>query len=771
MLPKIRQPLALHALCAVGGIVAADQWPWVNFRLWPWAAALGALLWLAWAWPLRRLRTGRWCAGAAATFCLFFAWHGYLLTDGPGAALAAQVPAEGRVAKVVGVVDNEPEVNKLIRLRLETLGFDENSATPSHAQVLVRWKNGGPLRYGDRVEIAGDLHRIPPVRNPGVFDGPEYWRSQGITCELRVRYGNDVRVLESGCGRPFVARAIALRHWLEGVLTLDLEDSPEIAALIRSMVLGVQGDSMEETRELFQYTGTMHLFAVSGMNVAMLFEIVTVLLLTAGVSRRAAAVAAVPLLWAFCYATGLTPSSLRATVMATIYCGGLLTNRFALSWNMLGASALALLAWNPGTLFTSGFQLSFLMVAFLLLFSPAIRRWCADLTKSDPLIPPPLYTGWLRARTSVAKGLTEAVVVSGIAWIGSTPLMIRYFHLWSPSTVPANIVAAFLTWLMLVLGLASVAAGLVWRGAAVVFNNANWLVAKGLLGFVSSMASLPYSHLFVESPPWKTAAYCTVEVLDIPGGAATHLRIEPHPLPRRDWLIDCGGAAAETYTVSPYLRSQGVNRLDGLLLTHGDTQHIGGAARLLLELPVEEVVDSPLRDRSPSRKALHAALERTGRGKALVCRGDALTLAPGVKLTVLFPPETLEASRADDKALVLRLDACGRRFLFSSDAGFRTESWLLENAPPEELRCDAWIKQAHAGDLSGTPEFLEAVRPALIVASGAAFPPEERINEEWARDVENRHIRLLRQDRAGAVRITLDPRGNWEARPFLSGTE
>ena len=115
-----------------------------------------------------------------------------------------------------------------------------------------------------------------------------------------------------------------------------------------------------------------------------------------------------------------------------------------------------------------------------------------------------------------------------------------------------------------------------------------------------------------------------------------------------------------------------------------------------------------------------------------------------------------------------KLDAAGRRILLSSDAGFLTESWLLENAPAEELRSDIWIKQMHAKDISGTPDFLHAVRPSLVVASSTPFPPEESISEEWAAQVEALGIRLLRQDRTGAVKITLDANGAWQAEPFLT---
>lgn len=763
------QPLAPLALCAVGGVIAADRFASAA-PFWPWAAGIALLFFLGAGLLRWRVSPKGQTVPHASTLCawvatgaLFFAWHAYLLHEGPGVALAGRIPAQGCVVEAVGWVEEEPSLKARFQLRLESLVI-QGQTVHTTAPVLVRWM-GAPPRYGDRVRLTGDLHRLAPPRNPGVFDGPHVWQRQGIYAELKIRYANDVQLLAHDCGSPFVARALALRHSMERTMALDLDDSPELVALIRSMVLGSRGESLEETQQLFQYTGTMHLFAVSGMNVAMLAGMAAWLLQAAGLRRRAMAALVIPLLWVYCYATGLTASSLRATVMASLALAGLLIERPALSWNTLGASTLVLLAWNPGQLFTPGFQLSFGMVAFLMAFARPVQEWLSRRAQPDPFLPRALWGRTQLFSFGIQREMLGALAVSTIAWIGSMPLTVYYFHLWSPSTIPANVFAVGLAWLMLILAVASVLAGTFWQGLAILFNNANWLVAKILLIGVSFLASLPGAHLFVEMPSLKAPPLCEIDVLDLPGGGAVHLRT--HSGGCRDWLVDCGSASAFSYSIAPYLRSRGVNALEGFVLTHGDAQHIGGAAELLREMNPAEVIDTPPGDRSSYRRGVQAALELSGKGKTIAARGDVFTLAPGVAMHVLFPPVGFRASRADDQALVLRLDVAGKRILLSSDAGFLTESWLLENAPAEELRSDILIKQMHGKDFSGTPDFLKAVRPAAIVASSTPFPPEEQIKEEWAAQVEALGIRLLRQDRTGAVRITLNSNGEWKAEPFL----
>ena len=774
MLFKPWQPLAPLALCAMGGIVVADWITPVAFSsLWMWTAAVAAFSFVAAAWL-------RFCKGpcapsgiGATTLCawlatasLFFSWHAYLLTAGPGAALAARIPPQGCVVQVVGVVDEEAPSEGQFQLKLESVTL-KSETFRSSAPVLVRWKQqvDKPLQYGDRVQMIGDLHRLEPPRNPGAFDSPKIRQRQGIYSELKVRFPDDTIRLGHDCGSPFIARAFALRHWMEATMALDIEDSPELVAMIQSMVLGSRGESLAETKRLFQYTGTMHLFAVSGMNVAMLAGMAAWLLQVARVKRRAMACIVIPLLWIYCYATGLTASSLRATVMASLILAGFLMDRPSLPWNTLGASTLVILLWNPGQLFTPGFQLSFGMVAFLMATAGRIQKRLKRSTEPDPFLPRVLWSRLIYLRFRGKQIVADALAVSAVAWIGSMPLTVYYFHLWSPSTIPANVFAVAFAWILLILGLASVLVGTFSHGLAIIFNNANWAAAKVLLAGISFLASIPGGHVFVE-PSLKPAPLCEVEVLDIRGGGAIHLRINSGGR-RGDWMVDSGSAFAFTYNIAPYLRSRGVNNLDGYLLTHGDSNHIGGSAELLREMHPAEVIDSPLKDRSPYRLTTQAALETSSQGKAIVSRGDAITLVPGITLHVLFPPEGLAAGVADDKAFVLRLDAGGKRILFTSDAGFLTESWLLENAPPAELRSDILVKQKHAKDFSGTPDFLNAVHPALIVASSTSFPREEQITEEWAAQVEALGIRLLRQDRTGAVKITIDASGMWKAEPFL----
>ena len=713
-----------------------------------------------------------------ALTAFFFACHAFWQGGGAARRLSDRIPPHGCVLRAVGVVAEEPVPDFRFRLRLESIAYSDGPLEPCAAQILVTWP-GEPPRLGDRVELIGSARNLKPAQNPGGFDSATQRRRQGIFSEIRVRYPGDAKIVAHNQGNPVRLLASRLRQALERTISLGLEDSPTEAALIRCMVLGSPTDeSMQEIADQFQYTGAVHLYAVTGMNVVVLLALATALFRAFDVPRPLIFLTLLPIIWLYAFATGLGASTLRAAAMISVFLVGSLIDRPALTWNSLGLATVAVLLCSPGQLFRHGFVFSFLIVAVMMAATNLLREPLERIGPPDPFLPRQLWTRRIIAWDWSRKKIADWIATGVTAWIASIPLMLFYFHLWSPSTVPANLLGGVLAFAVIGVGIFSAVAGMFWPWLAITLNNTNWLLAKALLWVISAFCSMPGGYAFVETPSPRPPL-CEVETLDLPGGGAIHIRTRGHPAAwnypgwgRRDWLVDCGSAPAFPRIVLPYLHSRGVNRLDGLVVTHGDSKHIGGAGGVLKAFAPVEVVDSALRDRSSHRKALHALLAANRTGKSIVRRGDVITLSPGITLNVLFPPDGYDARSSDDKALVLRLDIAGPRekgrssVLFMSDAGFITEHWLLEHASGEELQCTVLVKGMHGKDLSGTPEFLEAVRPATIVASSTDFPPNERVRDDWATMVKQHKLRLLRQDETGAVRIALDRNGQWEITPF-----
>jgi beta-lactamase superfamily II metal-dependent hydrolase len=296
---------------------------------------------------------------------------------------------------------------------------------------------------------------------------------------------------------------------------------------------------------------------------------------------------------------------------------------------------------------------------------------------------------------------------------------------------------------------------------SVVFNNANWALTKIILGAVHLFAQMPGGHFYLEHPHRPSGARIEINALDLKSGAAVHVLAA-----NRDWLFDAGPARDYDRVLRQYLRSRGVNRLDGLALTHGDAGHIGGASGVLLDFRPRQLIDTTARDRSPIHRKLIAMLASGKSARRLCKAGDEFNLSRDVRARILFPPLGLEGDSADDQALVIQLIVSGKpRALFMSDSGVATEEFLLQNYP--DLRSDILIKGQHHSGVSGSDAFLDRVQPQAIIATSRDFPENERIKQEWAEGVCSRGIKLFRQDETGAVQIRIF-RDQWEAKTYVT---
>ncbi len=738
-----RKPLLGIGLAAVAGILLSEWWP-VELR---WA--VGAALFLALA---ALIFPSAWlcCAFSAAAF---FALHEVRHHHAPGSALAAFLQSP-RTAFASGIVWSEPtkhtgsrgEARADFWLKIEALCLD-GEPLPFAGKCLVRWAGAAPS-YGDAITIEGSASALPEMANPGQFDVSEWLRRRGIHFAITARNASDCTITAHGRGAPAMVFAIAAREWIRTKLELGLADSPDLTMLIESMVLGMRGDTPPEMKGLFQKTGTLHLFAVSGLNVAMLAGIAWYLLKPLRFSRRAAVLITIPLLCAYALVTGLSSSCVRATVMASFILLGHLLERPALPMNSLAAAAVAILAWDTNELFTPGFQLSFALVIFIMGLSGVIARKMEPLGVPDDFLPREIWTRGQRGRVWIWNQLAGATGVTLAAWIGSFVFMAGYFHLISPVSIVANAVAVPLAFIVLALGLMSLLCGIFSTSLVVLVNQANWLTAKALLASLALFSKAPGGYVYVEVPKLSPAPASEITALDMGDGAAIHVRVGG-----ADWLVDCGGVRDYDLALLPYLRSRGVNGLDGVLLTHGDSAHVGGASAMFADFHPRWIAETIYGDRSPARRDLHARLAVAKFGRRYLQRGDEISLGENVTLSVLFPPAGILRTQADDKALVCRVEAGGRRVLLVSDAGFSTERWLIEHEP--DLRADVLIAGWHTRDISGTADFFARVKPLAAICSRTPFgSPQERL-EDWRRNARSAGAETFAQQRCGAVRIEM----------------
>jgi competence protein ComEC len=748
---RTRQPFVGLAFSAGIGIMVADYFPSVSLPVLAVAVVglIGALL-----FPFTPL----FFAVIAASF---FYLHSTRLCHAPGQALADAAGTTARPVSVIGTVVTEPKVESngvaVFLLQLHR-GKISDEAFSGKATVVVRWRRLPAI--GDQLALFGTLQPIEPPRNPGEFDMRAYLARRGVNRTLIVRYTENGQILRSGSKFSVRRAATRSRQWMQRTLSSGIEDSPDVIGLICGTALGLRHQTRDDIEEPFQQTGTLHLFAVAGLHVGIVAWLLWTAATVLRLSRKMATAMIIPLLFFYAAITGLHTASVRAAIMSAILLGGIFFDRKVFSLNSLAAAAFLILLWDSNELSTSGFQLSFAVVGAIILFAEPVFKRFRRIATSDPFLPGVLVSPARRALTNAGSAIVGAASVSLAAWLGSLPLIYWYFHLITPVSLVANLVIVPIAYFVLALAMLSLIVAPISIGLSVVFNNANWLLSRAVLALVHLFAGLPASHIYVQRFT-ETRPPIAITVLDEGTGAAAHVRANGH-----DWLIDCGGRRSYERTLKSFLHSRGVNRLDGLLLTHGDAQHIGAGVDTVVDFEPRQIYDNPLEVRSTVQRRLRESLRAAGKWPRHLVRGDRLVLGPDVNAEILYPTSDLQIASADDAPLVARLTFGQASALFESDAGFDAESALLEYG--DDLRSDILIKGQHQTGGSGSVGFINAVQPKLIIATSRESPVAERINEQWANQIAQRQIKLFRQDMTGAVEIEFRD-GDWTARSYLTG--
>ncbi len=629
----------------------------------------------------------------------------------------------------------EASVNKSPSTRLETGGIRVLLSQPN--------RNRNPLKYGDLLEVDGYLKNVGPMRNPHGFDRAEWLHRQGANLIITPHQHAHTRGVSI---HRWPVRLLAdWRHILRNKMTAGIEPDTQEAQLIRAVVLGERPPKPSSMIDDFRNSGTLHVFAVSGLHVGMVGTIIGSLLWFFRVPRWMLIGGIILGMAIYAGITGLRPPAVRAVIMASVFLSGFLIQRRPSLINSLAASAIVVLLWDGHQLFTPGFQLSYGVLLTLALASAFWMRVLKPMAEIDPFIPRLLLTPWQERILNWRKWLRSSLSVSMAAWMGSAPLIWIHFGIITPIAIIAGIPLMLLVFLILALAMLGIVAGSVWTPAGEAVNQANALVAKVTYSIAKNFATVPggYWHRKPHRPDKGQ-----IIVFDIPyGGGANFIDVGG------GIMLDCGRSDHFYKHILPtltYLRATP----DSLIISHADSKHSGGMS-LCYDLFQSRQAIIPRTDLlSKSYRNFLTKAKTDGQRLIIPHRGQTFPIEPGVHLEVLHAPiELAGKGRADDTGLVIRLHWHGWRILFTGDAGFITETRLL--ASGMNLNADVIITGRNRDDFTGREDFYQAVAPKAIISSNCEFPQNERIPRRWLEMVKKMDITAFDQEQSGAVTITI----------------
>lgn len=747
-------PLMALALVAVGGILAAE-WSWLHAQA-AWLLTVTTLLLGA---ALVSGRSAFLIPGAALVFAFIHSTRTDETFRHP-LRLALQQQDKPLPATIRGSL--LPDFDSTAdgrthafcttqKIEIAALGVVIEQA----ATLQVRLPKGLNFSGSGMYEIHGSISLPRTASNPGTFDAQEYSLRMGRVARFDIDHMQ--RLGDSGeelwCS--FLEEAERCRQWFSAQLAQDLEADPETAAVIRAMALGVSAEADEEIEDAFRNSGTLHVFAVSGLHVALLGFIVLTVLREFGLRRSLSLWVVLFVVFAYAFITGWRPSAARAAFMVAIFMSAVLVDRQSSLQNSLGAAALLLLATDTHQLFMPGFQLSFGVLWLSTMGSLPLLKMLRPYTQLDPFLPPQLASWRQRLWSQCRLKCASTVSVSLAAWIGSLPFIFAHFQSVTPVAVIANCVLVPLSSMCLAATCLSLcAAALHFTGAQVIFNNVTWALAKGMIVSAAWFASLPGANFHFKPSTSLTSAPAVWHVLELPyGGASNHLRIG-----RQHWLFDTGDDYSFRSVLRPYLHASGVDALAGVFLSHNDTDHIGALEHVITQFHSPRLFCSTQEPgpHDSSRSILRHLLAQPHPPSLHKLRVDEhLTLSDStafkIEAQVLYPSAQVLSDRADNRAMVLLVRLGPWRVLWLSDAGWKTEKALCASAA--DLHCDVLIRSQHEVDLTTSPEFLLKTRPRVILCGSDARAIETSPSAALAQHAREQNITLLDTWNTGSINL------------------
>jgi len=711
------------------------------------------------------------------------------------------------LATIQGTLEETPEIrihtaagrtttNSRVVLRAHLLSTPTHPDLPVSGRIWVVTRGLLESRFhrNQAVIIRGVLQEPHGPQAPGLFDLHQFLLNRGIHRELRVAGPDDWSIVDSQSpkGLPWEVR---FQNWARRILGQGLPVEDDELRLLWAMVLGWRTALVDELQEPFLRSGTLHVFAISGLHVALIAHALVQALRLFCVPRFAAGLLAFPAIWLYVAATGWQASAVRSAIMSSVVIASWMCSRPVDVLNSLATSAFAVLAWDPLQLFQSGFQLSFSVVGAIGLLAPSFSSRLQGLSEPDPLLPDTCVPAWRRHSSRIARRLLSDLAISGAAWIGSLPLTAWHFHLVTPAGLVANLAVVPLSSFALASSLASLACGDWLPALGECFNHGSWFWMKSMLTVSRWTANVPFGAWNVERPAVAGLAGCYGLM------AAYYCHSDQRPQPRNRWLVlgsvllalagiewqlrltpcrltvlplgsghsvcvesssttslvDSGDAYSSQGVVHPFLRSRGINHLNSLWLTHGDIRHVGGASNLAsLWQPLSTVI-GPTRFRSSAYRSMVDALRSRNPDSIRTVRdGDRLG-----DCQVLHPRLDDRFSQADDASLVLLFNEGPASILLLGDLGREGQETLMRRHP--ELHAAVVVSGIPTKSEPLCDGLLEQLKPRLVIIADSTRPATARLGTTARARLLRSGIPLWLTSETGSLELHRKS-GRWEVR-------
>ncbi len=636
------------------------------------------------------------------------------------------------------------------------------------SNIFVYDKEFHNVKIGNTVQVFGEANAFFLARNTGNFDARNYYARLGFFGNV---YGDDVVVVSE--------KTFLIRQWLfelkckwSNLLkrVFDKEDS----GIMQAILLGEKKHIEVDIKELYRKNGISHILAISGLHITFIGMGLYQFLRKGGLGLGLSSVFSISLLMAYVWLTGMSISAVRAFLMLTIRVGADLCGRnydMPTSWLLSGA---IMIAWHPEYILDAGFLLSYGAVAGVIFVAPAVRKLFPKIT-------------------SIVKGLDVGVGVGIILF----PILLHYYYELSLYSVLLNLIVVPLTTVLLGCGIVgSLICLFSFPIGNVVFAICKWVLrlfeklpgksivtgeaplwffilfycCVAVLLFAQYLnreerkrikcylASIFIGLMMLSTQFYDNSGQVEIVFLDVGQGDCIFIKGPTG----ETYLVD-GGSSDVTevgkYRILPFLKSQGVNHLDYVFVTHGDFDHYSGVEELLgSDIEIHKLVfPSTYKNEQTLLELGKQALEYDAR-VTYIDQQEQIQ-EEELSITCIYPYSTYKGTVGNESSLVLSVTYGEWDILLTGDVEEKGEE-TLTNLLVERGQKYEVLKVAHHGSKNSSKEnFLQTICPEIAIVSAGENNSYGHPHEETMDRLRKKRCKILNTAECGEIRIVIDEDG------------
>lgn len=695
----------------------------------------------------------------------------------PGAFAASLSPDRAQIIDLDGIVSRAPEARSPRPGSLEEYAVGARGRGASFPLELTRaggrpaagrvWVSGPAsittaVRAGDVVRLTASVRAPQPELNPAPIAADRTLRNRQSGVVARARLGR-TPIVETVSPRSPREHISAIWHRLRSALrarartALGVDDDPR-GALLGAIVLGERSGEAAELSRTFRRAGVLHLLSISGFHVAVMAGAALLAVRLTGERGALEPLLVALLIGVYLLVVPVRAPILRSGAMALALLGARLLGRRHDPVAVLAWVAIGVLVWRPLELFSMGYQLSFGLVAMLILWG---ERRARDRLLLIDRGREPTPIAWL------GRACVEFVWACVLCWSAAVPIILLHGGSISPYGIVASIVATPVAILLLWLAFAALLIGVIADPLARLMEPIIGSVSDALASVVSAIESWPGAtlHLPDVGVAWPTFA-CIVVVVVITRGYARAwwawalsaaalvwlgaVVVMPPQAPRlrldmlavgdgtcllvrsrgETLLWDAGSLAGSSRSVIISLRRLGVREIDAAVVSHANIDHYAYLPELANEFRIGRLLgnESIALSDAPAVVRLRSLLDERGVATEAWESGEQITLGD-CTLRAVSPPDSGSMRAENDRSLVVLIetptDAGLARVLLTGDIQRAGIARLLERVPVVDV-----LELPHHGSFNPLSRALvERASPAVVLQSTG---PSRVDDPRWA---------------------------------------